>query len=227
MILLPRTSGYKDILDQYESENNFSFNNSTILPAEQRDILYIIYGHNSGKQPTEETEEEKRSKETIAKKIIEKMHDPRLKEKGRINSYIYSPGGSYSTKDEDERDELTRNGSKVAYVVMELNGLVIMEAIGQLGNATYIAEKDEELEENITKMGRGEALSKDVMYKIVHDQSDGKGYNYNSNHIVNILEYAISNPQGLMKVLRENESYCNLSTLVKRMKKSEERDEIE
>ena len=110
---------------------------------------------------------------------------------------------------------------------MELNGLVIMEPIGQLGNATYIAEKNEELEDNITKMGRGEALRNDVMHKVTHDQFDGKGYNYTSNHIVTILEYAISNPQGLIKTLKEYDSYCNLTTLIKRMKKNAERDEIE
>ena len=227
MIVLPKSSEYKDIIRQYERENEFSFKGSKILPAEQRDVIALTFDYNHGKLPSDETDEEKRNKQAIANKIVEKMHDPRLKETGKINSYIYSPGGAFSTKDDDEKNELARASSKVAYVVMELNGLVVMEPIGQLGNATYIAEKNEGLEDNITRMGRGEALSNDVMNKVVHDKYDGKGYNYTSNHIVTILEYAISNPQGLIRVLKEYDSYCNLTTLIKRMKNIAERDEIE
>ena len=221
MILVPKKATYKDILKQYEVSNEFTFENSEILPAEQSAVLIRAFNYNNRNKVKKAggltQEAERREKERIANGIVEKLQDPRLKEKGKLKSFLYSSGGSMSTSDKKEKENYRESGVKTAYTVMQINGIVILEPIGQAGNATYIAEMNDQLEENITKMGRGQALNKGVINKVIHDSYDKAGYNYESQHVLALLEYAIQSPQELMKVLKENESFCNLKTLTKRM----------
>ena len=227
MILVPKRASYKEILERYEEKNEFSFKSSKVLPKEQMGEIERVFKFNGSKDILIDESKEIRLKEEVARKIVEKMQDKRLKEKGKINSFIYSTGGSFSTNDKNEEEELKKTGSKIAYVVMELNGLVFMEAVGQFGNATFIAEKSNELENNIIRMGRGESVKKGIVYKVIHDGYDGKTYNYDSNHIERLLEYGISNPQKLIKILKENKGSYTLSTLTKKMSSKEKEYEEE
>ena len=145
MIIGARKGNYRKMLECYEDAacKVFSFDDSKVLPAEQREIFRRIFkGRETRKKVDQDLENRKREK--MAQRIIEKLQDKRLKEKGKLNSFVYSSGGNNSNRLNDENAELQAKGAKVNYAVMEINGVVIMEALGQFGNATYIAEKSQE-----------------------------------------------------------------------------------
>ena len=223
MIIGAKKGNYRKVLEAFENENSrvFSFDNSKVLPAEQREIFRRIFSEEHKERKTikkVDQDLENRRREKMAQRIIEKLQDKRLKEPGKLNSFVYSAGGNNSNRLDNENAELQARGAKVNYAVMEINGIVIMEALGQFGNATYIAAKTQELEQKIIDMGRGKAIDERVIYKVIHDTKVGEdGYDYESEHLFEILEYAITSPRELINELKKNNKWCTMKTLSQRM----------
>ena len=219
MPLYSKKDPYRSMLMELEEERMFTFKGSYILDADEKiggaskEIERIINKNTKGKPPAGLTKEEAQQElERLSQGIIERLR----KANGKFKAFVYSTGGSKSTASDKQNDELKQKGANVEYTVMVLNGVVILEPLGQQNNATYIAEEKEGLEDAITKFGRGEAISSGIIQKVIHDRNERDGYNYGSNHILQLLDYATNNPKELLQVAKENNG-CGLKKITQSM----------
>ncbi len=219
MPLYSKKDPYRSMLMELEKEREFTFKGAYILDKEEaigsasNELTRIINKNTKGKPPAGLTKEQAQVEmERLTLGIIDRLR----RANGKFKAFIYSTGGSRTTSDDGQKAELSKKGANVEYTVMALNGVVVLEPLGQDNNATYIAEEKEGLEEAITQFGRGEAISRGVIHKVIHDRYENDGYNYGSDHILQILDYAIESPQELLKVVRENNG-CGLKKISQMM----------
>ena len=214
----------------------FSFSNSEILPPEkQGDFFRAIIKKNqkvNGKSPSL-IEYENRKKNELVNKLMQKLDEANSKGVPIGLDYLVTSSGGKNTIIGEGSKEIKAKGSNVAYAVVLCNNIVILEPIGQEGNSTFIGEKTEELENNLQKLGRNQVLIEDIMFKIIHDKRAKLGdisgvagepdrllYDYESNHLLTLLEKTISNPNELMNALRQiksKQNFSNLSTVLSYM----------
>lgn len=215
MILVEEDKKKGDLLQAFESENGISFSASRVLPIEQREILLGIFRKSSNMgESRAETKEEKKQREKTVDEIIKRLHDKRLKETARIKT-MYSEGGSLSATNRKDKAELENKSARVKYLVIDINGVVILEPLGQKNNATYITRKTDDVEQRLVNFGRKGALS-NGFYKVAHNESESNRYNYESNHILKLLDMSLEDKESLFKILKgikSNKKYCNLDTL--------------
>jgi len=217
MPLYNKADPYRSMLKELENEKEFDFKISHILEPEIRDVLIRIIRKNSSHLTKGQLTKEdiKREMERLANGVISKV---RLGQ-GKIKTLIYSKGGSYTAEEEEMKKTINESKSNVEYIVIYINGIVIIEPLGQLNNATYIAKQEEDLEENLRKYGRKSAIRNGVIFKIIHETNEEyEGYNYSSNHIIQILDYCIKNPEQLLRVAKEFNG-CGLRKISQNMQK--------
>ena len=166
------------------------------------------------------------SKEKLITDIIEITEDASLKNKGTIRSLIYSKGGSKDKNanlNRPEADDMKFNGRKSAYLAIKINNILVLEAIGQANNATYVGEfKGEQTIQDLRDNTRTQIVDKEIMYKIMHNKGPIEGvYDYDSPHIRTILQYAVDYPAELLDVLKTHKqtgrSASTFATLQKNM----------
>ena len=198
----------------FNKENEFTFENARVLPAEQRDLLLELLTKLARKNAGQLDEEfEMSERERIAGEMLKRFQDARLTQKARIRT-LYSTGGSLTSGTESEKDSMKTKGVKVEYLAIDINGVVILEPFGQLNNATLITPHTDDVEYKLTEFGRKGVLDKGF-FKVMHDGKPMPGYNYESDHILKILDMTIEDKDRLLKVLKdvrekENVQYCGL-----------------
>lgn len=198
----------------FNKENEFTFENARVLPAEQRDLLLELLTKLARKNAGQLDEEfEMAERERIAGEMLKRFQDARLTQKARIRT-LYSTGGSLTSGTESEKDSMKTKGVKVEYLAIDINGVVILEPFGQLNNATLITPYTNDVERKLTEFGRKGVLD-NGFYKIMHDGKAMPGYNYESDHILKILDMTIEDKEQLLKVLKDvrekdKAQYCGL-----------------
>ncbi len=219
MPLYSKKEPYRSMLEELEEERAFTFKGSYILDADEKmgqaskELERIINKNTKGKLPPGLSKEEtQREMERLSTGIIDRLRSAN----GKFKAFVYSKGGSRTSANEAQQTELSQKGANVEYTVMVVNGVAILEPLGQEDNATYIAEEREGLEEAITQFGRGEAIDSGIIQKVIHDRKEREGYNYGSNHILQLLDYAIDDPQRLLQVVREHNG-CGLKRISQNM----------
>lgn len=216
MILVEENKVKGDLLRVYEKENEFLFSDSKVLPIEQREMLLdLLYKASNKSEMQIDSKEESAERERVAGEILKRLQDKRLQEPTRIKT-VYSEGGALTAVKDNDKEDLKRNSAKVKYLLVDINGLIILEPFGQKNNATFITEKGEDIERRLSEYGRKEALD-NGFYKVMHLENPNSGYNYGSDHILKILDMSIENKELLLKILNEvkktGKKYCNLDTL--------------
>lgn len=228
MPLLNMKEPYRSMLEEMEIGARFTFAGSYLLDAE--------VGVSGARQSLERflnkriplNKEEKARLLTEKEKLVEGIIERLKKGKGKIKPYMYSSGGSKANyTDREQSKQLESKGAKVEYTVMLLNGVVVIEPIGQENNATYVApcrnEKEQAiLEEAITTLGRTGAVEAGTILKIIHDRQERpeedtgkvKTHDFSSEHVLKILDYALERPDELIEVSRKN-SGCGLRKISK------------
>lgn len=199
----------KKILKDYEELNYLQIEDLEVLPkAEQERIMsgFVRYTTHRGGRTLSDEEREK-LEEVMVKKIVDKLNDPRLENSPKINSNIFSTGGAQNNGIDSERSVFS--GGKTKYVAIEINGIVILEAINQMNNATFITSADESFGSKM-KLTRDEAAASGELYRIYHggeatavsDKIDS--YDYESNHLIRVLEMAIIDPERLLRMCQSS-----------------------
>lgn len=199
----------------FSKENEFSFENSRVLPAEQRDLLLEMLEKMAKRNKGNLDEEyEMQERERIAGEMLKRLQDARLSKKARITT-LYSGGGSLTSGTEKEKDAMKSKGAKVEYLVIDINGMIILEPFGQLNNATFVAMAEKGIERRLVEFGRKGVLDQGF-YKVMHVKGGKPGYNYESDHILKILDMTIEDRDTLLKVLKnvrdvDGNQYCALN----------------
>lgn len=202
------------VLKVYEREHYFDIGDYAILPKEQRNILRGLFERQIfGRENSEDINKEELKKEytRTIDEIIKLLQDPRLKEKGKITTCAYSEGGSVN-------QGLT-NGAKVQYIVMDVNGIAILEPLGQANNSSFISEKSEEFADIAHQYGRKEVVEKGLLHKVIHESNKGKSgqYKFEADHILRLLKMAIEGKDDLIAALNAIKSsgrdFGNIATL--------------
>ena len=216
MILVNEDRRNGDLLRVYENGNVLEFTDGKVLPIEQRELLIeMLKSGYKAKTMEIDSEIERAQRESAANEILKKLQDPRLKEKAKIYT-AYSDGGAQTAKDGNDKTQIENKNARVKYLVIDINGVTILEPFGQKNNATFMSLHDDELEEKVTKFGRSSALE-NGFYKIIHEGNNIEAYNYSSNHLVRILDMVIEDKDRMFKVLgsvkNDGRKFCNLLTL--------------
>lgn len=196
----------------------------TILDKDEiLNAIRKITKYNQSKTSSNKLTKEQREQEKIkAEEFYEKVDKKFTETNAEFQPYLFSAGGTNSFSDKDARGTMATNGIKTAYTAIIINGIVILEPMGQPGNATYISRDSEDLYNNLKTMGRDEAIKEGVIYKVTHDQAEEKEkvgrYNYESGHILQLMDYAHESPDMLMDSLKEvkdnNKEFSSLKTIV-------------
>ncbi len=132
---------------------------------------------------------------------------------------------SASNGDMDIIEEFSEGGSRdtainkdfVGYVHIKMCGLSILEAIGQINNATYILVDDENLESNLQKTRKELEDSKNVI-KLSHEANlDSKygSYNFEGSGIKGILECIVNDKNRFLQMSVPENLYSNLSRVLR------------
>lgn len=210
---------YRYMFEELERERGFTFEGAYVLDADEKMnggnnlISEIIKRGTKGKIPDGlDKEQANLALMDLTNGIVSRLR----KANGKFKPYIYSTGGSKTSETKEQRAAVEHMGANVEYTIMAVNGIVLMEPLGQANNATYIAEDKEGLEEAITNLGRRDALKSGVIHSIRHDKYELPIYNYASRHILILLDYAINNPQELWRVTKENNG-CGLKKITESM----------
>ncbi len=217
MILVNEDKKNGDLLRVYESDSILQFTDGKILPTEQRELLIeMLRSSSKTKSGKQEPESERILRERAADLILSKLQDPRLLEKARIYT-AYSDGGAQTATDGADKASLDSKNAKVKYLVIDINGVTILEPFGQKNNATFLTvNNNDEEKEKITTFGRKGAVE-NGFHKVIHEGNSVSMYNYASNHLVRILDMTIENKERMLKILeavkKDGKKFCNLLTL--------------
>ena len=217
MINMPlgnKRKGAIGVLQDLEKTNGFRFTDDLILPPElldkkQREMLEGVYKKNVGyyKLTTEEQKQEKENMEKLVTEITDKIKEYG----GKIQSYVGSEGGSDYDKDNKEKK------SKTEYIVLNINDVLIFEPLGQPNNATFIGNaKNEELAKELERNGRLASVKNELLGRIFHKRTSRNTYDYESGHVLEIMDFANEYPQDFLEKLFElmkTQDYCMLSTI--------------
>ena len=216
MILVNEDRKNGDLLRFYENGSVLEFTDGKVLPIEQRELLIEMLKSGYKTKTTDiDSEVERKEREKAANEILKKLQDPRLSQNARIYT-AYSDGGAQTAKDLNDKMQIDSKAAKVKYLVIDINGVTILEPFGQKNNATFLSLTDEEVKSRISKFGRKGAID-NGFYKIIHEGNAVDAYNYSSNHLVRILDMAIEDRERMIKILgnvkNEGKKFCNLLTL--------------
>lgn len=235
---MPFRSRYQDRLNR--EDEYIIFGEEVILkPDKRKTILHVIDEAEKNEERINEKRKKRKkivpditkratdeSKEKLITDIIDITEDESLKSKGTVRSLIYSKGGSKDKNanlNRPEADDMKFNGRRSAYLAIKINNILVLEAIGQANNATYVGEyKGEETIQALRDNTRTQIVDKEIMYRVMHDKGPIEGvYDYDSPHIRTILQYAVDNPSELLDVLKTHKqtgrTASTFSTLQKNM----------
>lgn len=218
-----RDNMYKDIAEQL-NEKIFSFDDF-ILPEEMnidfRDIVMRMANRIRDSKNSGQREDQTEQMGELFKKISQKLIECGAK----MQAFVYSSGGSTGkNKDNTLADRLNKNNAKTEYYIFSIpnkiddSEIIVLEAIGQKNNATFIGKKQEGLEQAINNLGRTGIVKSGMLHRIIHDQSgDKKGYNFESEHILKIIDCAHNYPDELLETVEKNNG-CSLNTVLTNIK---------
>ena len=158
-------------------------------------------------RPTLGPDYEKKMLETL-KKIEDILRDHH----GHFSPNIISKGGSNTALIKSDRDLLSSEKANVLYAVMELNGIVVFEPLGQANNATFVGKMPEDITKlnlDVRDASRDEVVRNDVMYRVIHDSvkhrtvegSDISIYDFEARHIISLLQKIAEAPEIVLKIV--------------------------
>ena len=213
-----KKKGAKGILDEAEKTNGFVFSRDFILPpelnsAEQRKILEKAYKKNTGYYKL--SEEEKKREVSNMENLLEKMTEKLKEYGGSVQSYVGSKGGNNG-------DSLVADKkSTTDYIVIKINNILIFEPFGQVNNATFIGNaENDKLQDELKVNGRLASIRNELLGRVFHTRTDKKSYDYESGHVLEIMKFANEYPQEFLDTLfalMKEQDYCMLSTIDSRM----------
>lgn len=152
----------------------------------------------------------------VADEILETIGD----KKAEIATFTFSRGGSRTSLEKSQLESLKSKGANVEYTTIVIDGVIMLEPIGQADNATYImdtrGDKGKDILtdnlEKIKSLTRTEAISKGLMLKITHDKSNKEGYDFEAKHISKVLSLAMNDPDQFLSVVKSNNG-CGLKKI--------------
>lgn len=152
----------------------------------------------------------------VADEILETIGD----KKAEIATFTFSRGGSRTSLEKLQLESLKSKGANVEYTTIVIDGVIMLEPIGQADNATYImdtrGDKGKDILtdnlEKIKSLTRTEAISKGLMLKIMHDKSNKEGYDFEAKHISKVLSLAMNDPDQFLSVVKSNNG-CGLKKI--------------
>lgn len=188
--------------------------------AERFADIFIRYGSSK----TELTDEEQRVLAQNYKKIADEILETLGDEEAEIATFTFSRGGNRTSLEKSQLKRLKEKGANVEYTAITVNGIIVLEPIGQLDNATYIIdarnnESEDRLGDNLEKIkgiSRDKAVSEGLMFKIIHDISDKKEYDFDAKHVARVLELVMGDTDNFIEVLKENNG-CGLKRISQKL----------
>ncbi|MDR1101566.1 MAG: hypothetical protein LBL34_04345 [Clostridiales bacterium] len=159
--------------------------------------------------------------------LVDRVLDKCDEVKGKMYQIQLSHGGS--KKDMGKNGDGTGAKSVTSYLKAEINGIVILEAVGQYGNATIIAKASDELDGELERLTRDEIKSTDFATRIIHDHKGGNTkngeYNYENNHMLVIMDAAHKKPEELIKLMENpDKTGVKIDKLVKMLEPAEDKE---
>ena len=218
MGFIKKGESYYDMLEDLKKEApELMLSSELILPDEQIKGLKKIFKANiSGRRFR--TEEEKiqyeENMKALIEKIVRKLHDAKLGDKPGTITLAQSSGGS------NDNVRTLFGAKSVPFAIIQLNNIAILEAIGEADNATFIGEIDETFKENIKLMGRNEIVNRGILCRVTHKKAEGGDYNFDSNHISDLIQYAVDYPD-VMKAVIKKQCEKNKTKAIKRVETGE------
>ena len=213
-----KKKGAKKILEEIEKTNGFEFSRDFILPPElnggaQKKLLEKVYKKNTRYDKLSEEEQKNETKKM--EKLLDEMAEKLREYGGAIQSYVGSEGGSYSKNDKLEQK------SNTDYLVIKINNVLIFEPLGQVNNATFIGNaENEELTNELKAVGRIQSVQKELLGRVFHQRTSKGNYNYENEYLLEIMKHANEHPDDLLSTLfgiMKEQTYCTLATLDSRM----------
>lgn len=193
-------SYFKRLNNLKENVPELQLSKDLILPNEQIEGLRKIFRTNSSKRKYRTEEERKQYSDNmklLIEKIVKELHDDKLGDKPGTITLAQSKGGS------NDNVRTLFGDKSTPFAIIQVNGIAILEAIGEANNATFIGEINESLRENIIAMGRNEIVNRGFFYKITHERAENGEYNFTSSHILDLIRYAINYPEKMKEVAKK------------------------
>ena len=218
MGFIKKGESYYDMLENLKKEApELMLSGELILPDEQIKGLRKIFKANvSGRRFR--TEEEKiqyeENMKALIEKIVRELHNPKLGDKLGTIMLAQSSGGS------NDNVRTLFGAKSVPFAVIQLNNIAILEAIGEADNATFIGKIDESFRKNIKLMGRNEIVNRGILCRVTHKRAEGGNYNFDSNHIISLIQYAVDYPDVIEAVI-EKQCEKNKKKAIKRVENGE------
>lgn len=202
---------YEDnILDYYRDLENVKIK-SMVLPKEEydpvkSDLEIKVYISKFVKDPKIQDKTIRRFEE-----IFERVLDA----DGTVRP-LWSMGG---TKEESVNKDL------LDYVEIKLNGLSILEPVGQINNAMFILPDDENLEQKY-KMTRDQLTKDPSVYKISHTANkEYNSYNFEGVGILDVINAVKNNKDRFISAATPQNLYSNLTRVMEQYQKSLDAEE--
>ena len=190
-----------NILDYYRDGDNIS-NSSIVIPPEN--------------------DKELRSRKEIKEYIVRTIKDPDIQAKSvkrfeEIFKKIAQTGGTVRPLwSMGGIKEGKINQDLLDYVEIKLDGVVILEPVGQINNAMYILLDDENLQRNYTKT-RSQLIESKAARKISHEANTVyNSYNFDGLGILEVIEAIEQNKEAFMKATTPQNLYSNIARVMKK-----------
>lgn len=171
-----------------------------VLPEEQKEGLGKIFRENVSKKKfatDEEREQYGKQMKDLIEKIVVMLHDPKLGDKSGTITLAQSSGGS-----KDNARSLF-GAKNTPFAIIQVNGIAILEAIGEADNATFVGQIDDQFKENVKVMGRNEIVNRGILCRVTHQNAEAGEYDFSSNHITELIQYAIDYPEATKEVIQK------------------------
>lgn len=180
-ILVPKDSTVATQLKKQQKENIYlDFIERFVLGKDKKgdgEKLYKIIIDMVIGERRELTEKEQRDLATKYKKIADEILETLGNEKAEIATFTFSKGGKRTSLEKVQLNTLKKEGANVEYTAIMVNGIIVLEPIGQSENATYILDVENKKSEDLLKEGlesikgitRKQAINAGLMYHIRHD----------------------------------------------------------
>lgn len=180
-VLVPKGSTVAETLAKKSKENVYlDFIERFVLTKDRKtteeNLYKIIIDMLIGERRELTIDEQKELAEKyrkVADEILETIKD----QDAEIATFTFSKGGQKTSLEKNQLQNLKEKDAKVEYTAIMVNGVVVLEPIGQSDNATYVIdasskEKQDVLKEcleDIKNVTRKQAQNLGLMYSIRHD----------------------------------------------------------
>lgn len=170
------------------------------------------------------TEEEKKALVVNYRKVADEILETIGDSEAEIATFTFSRGGHNSSLEKEQQRNLREAAANVEYTTIMMNGVLVMEPIGQVDNATFIIDArnktgEDSLRESLEAVkgiSRDEAVKQGLMYRIIHRANKNEGYNFEAKHIAKVLELVKQDTDKFMQTVKANNG-CGLIRVAKGM----------